>query len=56
MVPGIFREFATEINAEIAKNVSKNTRDIAKKMKARNRPIKEIIEDTGLTEEEVKAL
>ena len=56
MVPGIFREFATEINAEIAKNVSKNTRDIAKKMKARNRPIKEIIEFTGLTEEEVKAL
>jgi len=56
MVPGIFKEFADEINAEIAKNVSKNTRDIAKKMKARNRPIKEIIEDTGLTEEEVKAL
>ena len=56
MVPGIFKEFATEINAKIAENVSKNTRDIAKKMKARNRPIEEIVEDTGLTEEEVKAL
>ena len=56
MVPGIFKEFATEINAEIAKNVSKNTREIAKKMKARNRPIKEIVEDTGLTEKEVRAL
>ena len=60
MVPGIFKEFADEINAEIAKNVSKSlsekTREIAKKMKARNRPIEEIVEDTGLTEEEVKAL
>ena len=56
MVPGIFKEFADEINAEIAKNVSKKTREFAKKMKARNRPIEEIVEDTGLTEEEVKAL
>ena len=60
MVPGIFREFATEINAEIAKNVSKSiserNRKFAKKMKARNRPVEEIVEDTGLTEEEVKAL
>ena len=56
MVPGIFKEFATEINAEIAKNVSDKTREIAKKMKARNRPIDEIVEDTGLTKEEVEAL
>ena len=60
MVPGIFKEFATEINAEIAKNVSKSVSDtkheIAKKMKARNRPIDEIVEDTGLTKEEVEAL
>ena len=60
MVPGIFKEFAAEINAEIAKNVSKsvfdNKREIAKRLKARNRPIEEIVEDTGLTEEEVKAL
>lgn len=56
MVPGIFREFADEINAEISKNVSKNTREIAKKMKSKNMPVKEIIEFTGLTEEEVKAL
>ena len=56
MVPGIFREFATEINAEIAKKVSERNREFAKKLKARNRPIEEIVEDTGLTEEEVKAL
>ena len=56
MVPGIFREFADEINAEISKNVSKNTREIAKKMKNKNMPVEEIIEFTGLTEEEVKAL
>ena len=60
MVPGIFKEFATEINAEIAKNVSKSllerNREFAKKLKARNRPIDEIVEDTGLTKEEVEAL
>ena len=56
MVPGIFKEFAAEVDAKIAENVSKTTREIAKKMKARNRPIEEIVEDTGLTEEEVKAL
>lgn len=56
MVPGIFRKFADEINAEISKNVSKNTREIAKKMKSKNMPIEEIIEFTGFTEEEVKAL
>ena len=60
MVDGVFKEFADEINAEIAKNVSKSVSDtkneIAKKMKARNRPIDEIVEDTGLTKEEVEAL
>ena len=60
MVDGIFEDFADEINAEIAKNVSKSllkrNREIAKKMKARNRPIDEIVEDTGLTKEEVEAL
>ena len=60
MVPGIFKEFATEINAEIAKNVSKSVSDtkfeIAKKMKAKNKPVDEIIEFTGLTEEKIKAL
>ena len=54
------KEFEAEINAEIAKNVSKSiserNREFAKKMKARNRPVEEIVEDTGLTEEEVKAL
>lgn len=40
-----FKEFATEINAEIAK-----------KMKARNRPIEEIAEDTGLSVEDIEAL
>ena len=49
---GFFEEFADEINAKIDERVL----EIAKKMKARNRPIEEIVEDTGLTEEEVKAL
>ena len=31
-------------------------REIAKKMKAKNKPVDEIVEFTGLTEEEVKAL
>lgn len=57
---GFFKEFADEINAEIAKNVSKSVsdtkREFAKKMKAKNKPVEEIIEFTGLTEEEVKAL
>ena len=42
---GFFKEFATEINAEIAK-----------KMKAKNKPVDEIVEFTGLTEEEIKIL
>ena len=53
---GFFKEFATEINAEIAKNVSGKTREIAKKMKTRNRPIEEIAEDTGLSVEDIEAL
>ena len=56
MVPGIFREFADEINAEISKNVSKNTREIAKKMKSKNMPIEEIIEYTELSEADVLAI
>jgi hypothetical protein len=57
---GFFEEFADEINAEIAKNVSKSVsetkREFAKKLKARKRPIEEIVEDTGLSEDEVKSL
>ena len=56
MVEGIFEDFADEINAEIAKNVSDTRHEIAKKMKAKKKPIGEIVEFTGLLEEEVKAL
>ena len=56
MVDGIFEDFADEINAKIAENVSDTKRKIAKKMKAKNRPIDEIAEITGLTEDEVNAL
>jgi hypothetical protein len=56
MVPGIFEDFATEINAKIAENVSKKTREIAKKMKAKKKPIDEIIEFTGLSKEEIDSL
>ena len=57
---GFFKEFAAEVNAKIAESVSKSllerNREFAKKLKSRNRPIEEIVEDTGLTEEDVKAL
>ena len=56
MVDGIFEGFADEINAKIAENVSDKTREIARRMKARNRPVDEIAEDTGLTKKEVMAL
>jgi len=53
---GFFKEFADDINAKIAENVSDTKREIAKKMKAKNRPVDEIAEITGLTEDEVNAL
>ena len=53
---GFFKEFADDINAKIAEKVSDKTREIAKKMKAKNRPVDEIAEITGLTEDEVNAL
>lgn len=56
MVPGVFKEFAAEIDAKIAENVADAKYEIAKKMKARNTSIKEIAEITGLSEFEVKAL
>ena len=40
----------------IQQGIQKAACEFAKKMKARNRPISEIIEDTGLSEEEIKAL
>ena len=40
----------------LEKGLEKAAREIAKKLKARNRPISEIVEDTGLSEEEIKAL
>ena len=51
-----FEEFADDVNAKIAEGVSNRNREIAKKLKARHRPIDEIVEDTGLTREEVEAL
>ena len=60
MVDGIFEDFADEINAKIAENVSKSVSDtkrkIAKKMKALKEPVEKIAEITGLTEDEVNAL
>jgi len=51
-------QFAIEIGMEkgMKQGIEKATREIAKKMKARNRPISEIVEDTGLSEEEINAL
>ena len=56
MVDGIFEDFADEINAKIAENVSDAKREIAKKMKALKEPVEKIAEITGLTEDEVNAL
>ena len=61
MVPGIFKEFATEINAEIAKNVSKSVSDtkheIAKKMIANGKLSDEDIAScSGLSVEDVVVL
>ena len=56
MVPGVFKEFAAEIDAKIAENVADAKHEIAKKMKDRNISIQEIVEITGLSEFEVKAL
>ena len=61
MVPGIFKEFATEINAEIAKNVSKsvsNTKhEIAKKLIANGKLSDEDIAScSGLSVEDVVVL
>ena len=57
---GFFKEFADDINAKIAENVSKSVSDtkrkIAKKMKALKEPVEKIAEITGLTEDEVNAL
>ena len=54
----VAREEGVEEGIEIgaAKSKKEQTLEIAKKMIKRNRPIGEIIEDTGLTEEEVKSL
>jgi len=51
-------QFAIETGMEkgMKQGIEKATREIAKKMKARNRPISEIVEDTGLSEEEINAL
>ena len=42
--------------AAIDSGEDRASRRIAKKMKAKNKPVDEIVEFTGLTEEEVKAL
>ena len=61
MVPGIFKEFAAEINAEIAKNVSKsvfdNKREIAKRLIANGKMSdEEIASCSDLTLEDIEIL
>ncbi len=57
MVPGIFEEFATEINAKIAENVDERAREIAKRMiTAGKLSDKEIAEYSGLYIEDVVVL
>ena len=57
MVPGIFKEFATEINAKIAENVDERAREIAKRMIAAGKlSDKEVAEYSGLSIEDVVVL
>ena len=61
MVPGIFKEFAAEINAEIAKNVSKSlserNREIAKRLLANGKMSdEEIASCSDLTLEDIEIL
>ena len=48
MVPGIFKEFASEIYAEIDERVSENTREMAKKLKDKGVPI-DVIAGSSVT-------
>lgn len=56
MVDGIFEEFADEINAKVAESVSERELEIARKMKAKNMPVEEIVEFTGIPAEQVETL
>lgn len=57
MVPGIFKEFATEINAKIEERISDRNREIAKKMVAAGKlSDTEIADYSGLSVEDVVVL
>ena len=61
MVEGIFEDFADEINAEIAKNVSKSVsdrnREIAKRLIVNGKlPDEDIVECSGISVEDVIVL
>ena len=57
MVPGIFEDFATEINAKIAERVAKRNREIAKKLIATGKLTDEEIASTlGLSLEDIAVL
>ena len=57
MVPGIFKEFATEINAKIEERISDRNREIAKKMVAAGKlSDAEIADYSGLSVEDVVVL
>ena len=60
MVDGIFEEFADEINAKVdavaSERVLDSKREIARKMKAKNRPVEEIVEFTGIPAEQIETL
>ena len=56
MVPGIFREFATEINAKIDERLSERNREIAKKLKSTEMSVDKISKITGLSIDEVNEL
>ena len=56
MVPGIFEEFADEINAMINERVSDNIRELARSMLAEGVSIEKVAKITKLSEAEVSSL
>ena len=49
-------DWTTGVNTAFAKGVMQEKHEIAQKLKARGRPLEEIVEDTGLDKETIQSL
>lgn len=56
MAEGIAKGMAKGLSEGLSNGIAKGKKEIAKKMKSKNMPLKEIIELTGLTKEEIEKL